>query len=447
MKNITHSIQITLTILFLLAFVPTANAQFLKKLGEKAEKAAERAVERRVEKETTKKTDQALDSIFEPGEKRKSKKTPVPNTKESKTNEPTNQNGDSNEPDTTISKNTKDSKSISIYNKFDFVPGDKPLFFDDFSNEFVGDFPSKWNTNGGGDLVIIDGATNKWLKILPGSGTVYIPDITDLPEEFTVEFDVITNGLNSKTSSQSYFQIMVSDNNTFNRPKNFGMIEYSFCQYIARGITVENNINGKRVIRNIIQADLRNVVLEKHHISLAVNKQRFRVWINEQKLVDVPRLLPANIEMKGIKLQLRGTDINTENVFISNIKAAEGGVDLRRKLISEGRISTNGILFDSGSANIQPQSMGIIRQIYQVLQQEGSIKLTIVGHTDGDGDNAINQKLSKKRADAVKNALVSVYNISADRLQTNGKGESEPVGDNNTTDGKAQNRRVEFIKQ
>ena len=73
--------------------------------------------------------------------------------------------------------------------------------------------------------------------------------------------------------------------------------------------------------------------------------------------------------------------------------------------------------------------------------------LKIVGHTDSDGSEENNMKLSKNRAEAVKNALVSVYGIDSGRLTSEGRGESEPVGDNNTPDGKAQNRRVEFIKQ
>jgi outer membrane protein OmpA-like peptidoglycan-associated protein len=262
-----------------------------------------------------------------------------------------------------------------------------------------------------------------------------------------MEFDVITEGLDNKTSSQSFFQIMVGDTKTFQKPKNYGFVEYSFCQFIARGITVENNINGKREIRNDIMADIRKTVVARHHISLAVNKQRFRLWINEQKLVDVPRLLPANTKMQGIKLHLRGININKEAVYLSNFKIAEGGLDLRKKLISEGRISTNGILFDSGSANLQAQSMGIIRQIYQVMAQESAINLKIVGHTDADGNEDTNITLSKKRADAVKETLVSVYNVSANRLTTEGKGEAEPMGDNTTAEGKSQNRRVEFIKQ
>ena len=359
--------------------------------------------------------------------------------------------GKTDQPDTDP-KNDKEnnppsvSDKFEIYSKFDFVPGDKILFFDDFSKDFVGDFPSKWNTNGSGELVKINDSSNKWLELISGSNTMYIPDITNLPEEFTLEFDMLTKGLNQKTSSVSYFKVLVSDNNKFDKNINFGSVEIPFCQYIARGLLVATNINGKREIRNEIKVDIRKQITKQNHVSIAVNKQRFRLWINESKYVDIPRLLPENIQMKSIKLYLKGLDLNIENLYVSNFKIAEGGVDLRRKLMSEGKISTNGILFDSGSANIQPQSLGIVRQISQVLMQDDTIKLNIIGHTDADGASDVNLKLSKVRAAAVKDALVSIYKISGDRLSTEGKGESDPVGDNNTTEGKAQNRRVEFVK-
>jgi outer membrane protein OmpA-like peptidoglycan-associated protein len=78
--------------------------------------------------------------------------------------------------------------------------------------------------------------------------------------------------------------------------------------------------------------------------------------------------------------------------------------------------------------------------------QDESINLNIIGHTDADGPEDANLKLSKARAAAVKDALVNLYKISGERLETDGKGESKPIGDNGTTDGKAQNRRVEFVK-
>jgi outer membrane protein OmpA-like peptidoglycan-associated protein len=444
MKPLTTLIRIFFTLLLSIIFVPDGNAQVFKKLKKAAERAAERTVERRVEKESSKKTDEVLDSILEPESKGETPTDkgghPIPQGDGPRSPEPNpgNQGADAGE---------NDSNAIVVYSKFDFVPGDKLLFFDDFSNDFVGDFPSRWNTNGGGELVQIGEYENKWLKILPGFTTVYIPDVSDLPEEFTLEFDVIADGLDQKTSSQSYLRIVVSENTGFEEAANFAWVEYPFCQYAAVGTVIENKVNGKREIRNDVDVDIRDLVTKKHHISLAVNQQRLRFWLNERKLVDVPRLLPEGVDMKGLKIKLRGVDINKETVYFSNFKVAEGGLDLRRTLLSEGKVSTNGILFDSGSANIQPQSMGIILQISQVLQQESGMNLNIIGHTDSDGEDTANMELSRKRAEAVKTALINVYNIAADRLQTDGKGESEPVGDNGTPDGKAQNRRVEFIKQ
>jgi outer membrane protein OmpA-like peptidoglycan-associated protein len=170
------------------------------------------------------------------------------------------------------------------------------------------------------------------------------------------------------------------------------------------------------------------------------------MWINEKKYVDIPQFIFDPSKIGFLKFNLMGTKDGVERIFIQNLKIAEGGIDLRRTLINEGRVSTNGILFDSGSANIKPQSYGLIRQISQVLTQDESLRLNIIGHTDADGSDEGNMNLSKARAEAVKNALIEIYKIGASRLETEGKGESEPVGDNNTSDGKAQNRRVEFVK-
>ncbi len=436
MNILKSSFRIVILTTVMLVFATPVQGQLLKKLQKRAEKAAEETLARRVEEETQKKTDAALDSILEPGQKGKQGKVPdIAGSQED------------NSSNTDAPVENSDPKPLKVYTNFDFVPGDHVLLYDDFSSDFVGDFPANWNTNGSGDLVNIEGYPNKWLNILPGYNTSYIPDVTNLPEEFTLEFDVQGTGLDNKTSSHSYLGIIVSDNNTFDKAKNWGSIEYSFCQFIGRGIVVENNIAGKRVIRNEVTADIRNAVKETHHISIAVNKQRFRLWINEKKYVDVPRLLPENVQMQGIKFTLRGIKTEKEAIYIGNVKIAKGGVDLRRKLLTDGKISTNGILFDSGSANIQPQSMGIIRQIYQVMQQDAAIKLKVVGHTDADGDDNKNKELSEKRAEAVKSALVNIYNVTSDRLTTEGKGESEPVGENDSSDGKAKNRRVEFIKQ
>ena len=396
-------------------------------------------MERRVDRETSKKTDEVLDSILEPGKKGKQKEIYKGNPPSTPPGNPQGQN------DPGVKGGSGDASSIQVYSKFDYVPGDKLLFFDDFAMDFIGDFPSKWNTNGSGEIVTIGDSSDKWFEMQPGFNTYYIPDVPNFPEEFTVEFDLYAIGIDEKTQSSTLLNVIFSQSTNFQKGYDYYYPSLPLCQYHPVGIHVRNYKNpGGGDINNNITADIRKSIVNQPHVSIAVNKQRFRLWVDEQKVVDIPRFVPEGVTTNQLMFEVLNLKQGKEQLFIRNLKVAEGGVDLRRKLISEGQVSTNGILFDSGSANLQPQSMGIIRQISQVLQQESMINLMIEGHTDSDGDDASNMDLSKRRADAVRNALVDVYNVAPSRLQISGKGESEPVGDNATTDGKAQNRRVVF---
>ncbi len=436
MLSTNKPIKAIVLIIAIIFCTPTANAQLLKKLKKSAERTAERKLEQKVSKETSK----GMDSILNPNERSPKQDSPsqIPNDSPNTTGK---DNG-SFEPN-----NPNVSDDLEIYSKFDFVPGDKQLFFDDFSQDFIGDFPSKWNTNGTGEVVRLNNIDGNWFEMKAGYNIYYIPlTERELPEEYTIEFDLLTSGMDRKTSSTSVLRILLDDNDGFRPGANTAQASIPFCQYAAIDINIQNKKDNKREIYSNVGADLRKVVLNQPHISIAVNKQRYRLWVNERKYIDIPRFLAEN-KIKYLKFSLNQLKDDKERVFIRNLKIAEGGVDLRRKLMAEGKISTNGILFDSGSATIQPQSLGIVRQISQVLMQDESINLMIVGHTDSDGNDDANLQLSKARAEAVKNALINIYNISGDRLQTDGKGESEPVGDNGTTEGKSQNRRVEFIKQ
>jgi len=168
------------------------------------------------------------------------------------------------------------------------------------------------------------------------------------------------------------------------------------------------------------------------------------MWVNETKVVDVPKLLNAG-KASHFRLFPRGFNDPEEQIFLSNLKIAEGGEDLRSQLLEGGRFSTTGILFDSGSDNIKPESYGVLKKIASALGQ-GDLAVKIIGHTDADGSEATNQSLSEQRAMAVKNVLITEFGIDGSMMQTEGQGESQPVGDNSTTEGKAQNRRVEFVK-
>ncbi len=424
----TLKVICTLTIL---GICSQANAQFFEKLAKKAEKAAEKTVERRVEKESQKKTDKALDEVFDgkkdkkKKKKKKSKGGAIIGSSESEKN----QNNENTE--------------VVVDRALDFQPGAVTLFEDNFSRDNKGDFPAKWDTNGSGEIVVIEG--KKWFRV--GGRSTYIPMIKEsLPENYTIEFDMLTVGLDRNTSSQSWIHLLLHDTPLFQSSKSSSMVKLSFCQYVSSPGYIEKREGGKRIFINNIGKDYRGPINGKSHIAIAVNGPRMRVWMNDNKLVDVPRMVPASADI--FKLYVFGLrdETNKDEVYITNFRIGEAGVDNRSKLITEGRLSTNAIQFESGSDALLSQSYKTIREIAKVLEENSDVSIKIIGHTDADGSEPDNLQLSKKRAAAVKNSLVNQYGISESRIVTDGKGESDPVASNNTSDGKAQNRRVEFIK-
>ncbi len=446
MKTLNKFVSSTLPVIVLLLMSINGNAQFLKKLGQKAEKAAERTVERRVERETEKKTDAALDSILELGSGQKN----TPKTTKSGGNSSEIERDNSEEAQGSPSASIKtEPKSLALYSKFDFVSGDKILLYDDFSVDNIGDFPAKWNTNGSGQVVQFEGNDNKWFFM--SNKSFMVPDFNaNLTENYTIEFDVKALNISKNTSSLANLNITLSDNAKLAWGDNYANVAINFCQYIAQGVRVSNNFKGDADrIQNNISRDFRNVLLDVAHISIAVNGQRYRMWINESKVVDLPRFLSKPELIKNLKFNIAGfsEDKYDERLLITNLKIAAGGSDLRSKLLKEGKFSTTGILFDSGSDKIKPESYGTLKLIADALKQESDMKILIVGHTDADGSDSANLELSKKRAAAVKTALTNDFGVSSTNLETDGKGKNEPVGNNSTSEGKAQNRRVEFIKQ
>jgi outer membrane protein OmpA-like peptidoglycan-associated protein len=175
-----------------------------------------------------------------------------------------------------------------------------------------------------------------------------------------------------------------------------------------------------------------------------------RVYVNETKVLDLPRAFPQGAKLNRVKFS-NNPGLNLSNdmagpIFISNVRIAVGAPDMRSKLITEGKLVTRGILFDVNSDKIKPESYGTLKEIAQVLKDNATVKVKIIGHTDSDGSAAANLDLSKRRSASVKNSLSKDFGIDASRMETDGKGASEPASPNTTPEGKANNRRVEFIK-
>ncbi len=120
--------------------------------------------------------------------------------------------------------------------------------------------------------------------------------------------------------------------------------------------------------------------------------------------------------------------------------------DLRSLLLKNGKFSTTGIYFDTAAFTVKKESYGVLSEIAKMLKENPDIKLQIIGHTDNRGDESSNQYLSRARAQMVKQILWEEFEIEYDRLSFIGKADSEPIDDNNTEKGRANNRRVEFIK-
>jgi outer membrane protein OmpA-like peptidoglycan-associated protein len=118
---------------------------------------------------------------------------------------------------------------------------------------------------------------------------------------------------------------------------------------------------------------------------------------------------------------------------------------LKDELEKSGHVAIYGILFDTGKATIQPSSDSTLNEIVKLMQDNADLKLRVEGHTDNVGAAAANQSLSERRAQSVKAWLVS-HGIAEDRLSIKGFGDTRPVADNSTDEGKTKNRRVELAK-
>ena len=425
-------IQTFLVTIIVLTSFQSVEAQFFKKLKKKAAEAAERTIERKVEEKAEKETEKAFDSIFNAENDRK----PSENKQGQRQGE-IQQKPDDLESNYRLGSNNTTS---SIRRAKDFIPGDQIIFEDDFSNDAVGDFPAKWDTNSSGEVVDVNG--QHYLKI--ESDALLFPMIKNpLPENYTIEFDMYAPNLDNNVSSLAFVNLYLADTPEYENGGNYVFTQINLVQYVAPSSYISRYENGKAILNNRNTKDYRALVKGHSHISIMANKTRFRLWIEDVKIIDVPRLIPKDL---AAYFKIEGKKTSETEVYVSNFRIAQTGKDKRSALITEGKLSTNEILFESGSANIQKGGAGPIESIAKALIENPNVRIKVIGHTDSDGQTSTNLKLSKERAMSVKNVLIYKYDIDADRIETYGKGESEPVADNNTATGKAKNRRVEFIK-
>jgi outer membrane protein OmpA-like peptidoglycan-associated protein len=334
-------------------------------------------------------------------------------------------------------KGSNQSQLTLKWNKYDFVPGEKIIFEDNQEGEENGEFPSRWDLAGGGSVENASFGDQNVIYFKEAESCIVPffkePAKDNLPDLFTVEFDC-------------WFE-----------PDEYCQYYVDFWDHKNQG---ESTIDIDPLIINANHAGINRVgegfypgYEEKgeitsgywRHVAISFNTRALKVYLDDARVINIPNL---GINPEGLTIccdYMNTVGTQGINRFVKNVRIAEGAVKLYDKLMQEGRIVASGIRFDVNKATIRPESMGVINAIYALLKDHPEIKLSVEGHTDSDGDEALNQSLSEKRAQAVADHLINM-GIDGSRLTSKGWGETKPVSNNNTSEGKAANRRVEFVK-
>lgn len=332
--------------------------------------------------------------------------------------------------------------NLQVYSKFDFVPGNTIMYFDNFDKDNVGETPEGWLTNKSAEVVEIEGLQGKWLKLAPVSSShISRNKKQSWGNNFTIEFDIlmVKEGYDPRLgiSLINTEGKMVTDETMLIglRPA------LQFDGIVVKGGSSRISLTNKdaRTVSDNMSEELNYENTVPVHISICVQGKRFRMWWNEKKLFDMPAI---NESLMPNQFGFMFGSVGGSDFYVSNIRVAKDVPDTRAKF-EEGKLISN-LLFFTGTSQLRPESMGALLDVSKVIKT-GTEPVKIVGHTDSDGEDAANIKLSQERAETVKQILVKQYGVEADKLTTEGRGETQPLADNGSAEGKAQNRRVEFI--
>lgn len=390
------------------------------------------------------KTDEIIDAGFDKVEegvgnlfRKKDKKSAKETDNDGEKTDPRN-----DEPANRGNKNSvsgSESQQLALkWNKYDFVPGEKILFEDNQEGEENGEFPSRWDLAGGGNVENAAFGDQNVIYFKEASSCIVPffkePEKDNLPNLFTIEFDCWFE-------PEEYCQYLVDFWDHKNQSESVIDIDALIINANHAGIhgLGEGFYPGFEEKGEITSGFWR-------HVAISFNTRALKVYLDDARVVNIPNL---GINPEGLTIccdHMNSAGAQGINRFVRNVRIAEGAVKLYDKLIQDGKIVTNGIRFDVNKATIRPESMGIINEIAKLMKEHPEIIISVEGHTDSDGETTFNQSLSERRAEAVMNELVRL-GIDGTRMTSKGFGESAPIDTNNTPEGKANNRRVEFVKK
>lgn len=437
MKNLIIVLILALSI----ASTQTINAQFLDKIKKKTEQKVKSEGEKRVEDKINKGVEKVYDETEKQLEGTGDENKTDQSDNESKEQNQNNKTG--NDQEVNSDNEPQEDPKFVANTQYDFVPGDKVILFDDFSQDAVGDFPALWTGNSAGEINTINLAPGNWFNLNSTDGNYFYLNDINFPKNFIIEFDIVpkTKGGRIAAGLLLYGESKRKEMDNNPLPGNGGiMISIEKQNWNTWGYKTgeSEKITGK--------SDVNPVIAEKvNHVIIWVQGRRVRIYHQQAKVLDIPTNLYADVKLSRLCFRLsRGASSGS---YISNLRITDAAPDMRSKLITEGKLISYGIYFDVNKDVVKSESYGTIKEIAKVLTDNPNVKIKIVGHTDSDGDDKSNLDLSKRRAASVKNVLVNEFSIDGARIETDGKGEIEPIVRNDSVVNKALNRRVEFIKQ
>ena len=398
-----------ITVILLSISVSNATAQLFKKLKEKAEQVITK---------------------------------PKTNSSEKK---PTTNNDETVATESNGTNNQQGAPKLKVYSKFDFVPGSTILYYDNFEKDNIGETPLGWITSSSAEVVNIDGLEGNWVKMATTSSHhISRNKKQSWGNNFTIEFDLLL--VKNTYDPRLDFELIntggsiVTDENILRTGKN----ALNLSTILGSGgtksrVSLYGNTDMGKPISDRMSESLPYSNTVPVHVSMCVQGKRFRFWWNEAKIFDLAAL---NEDYLPNQLGFSFGSVGGSECYISNIRIAKDIPDTRARF-EEGKLISN-LLFYTGTAKLKPESMGALLDVSKVLKEVIN-PVKIIGHTDSDGDDAANIKLSEDRAESIKDILVTQFKIDESKLTTEGRGETQPLANNNTAEGKAQNRRVEFI--
>lgn len=417
------------------------NAQIFDRIKNAAKNAAERKIENKsgdVVDKGLEKVEEGIGDIF----KKKDKQTDAKNN-----------NPQTNQQTSPQSGNT----DYSQYKGSTFIPGKNLLFYEDFSTARIGSGNANWHLyeyDPSDDVEkpsvrTISSASGNWLK-MPRKGFVFPNSFKNLPEQFTLEFDLYADPQKMSEMEGGFRTnfVVLDDRSEYSM---YWAAEPSIeldvhphgstkVVYVSAQSEYNSNLSGKKLLfENTFKSNWNPGAVNR--VSIYRNGNQVALYLNGKEMLN----LANGLSKKAQYNLIFSTNMWGDGMYLSNIRIAGNVPNATNEMKFEGKFVTNSIYFDVNSSRIKPESWATLNNTAQAIRATSG-NILIVGYTDSDGADEANLKLSQSRAASVKNALVKEFGIDASRLITDGKGETQPITSHNTASGKAQNRRVEFIK-